>query len=880
MSATIVQRIAVILEAQASQYMSVMKQVESRTQTVVKNLAKVGAAVSLSITAPLTVLTHKATSAFNEYEAALSRMKGLVGLNSEEIAGFSEEIKQLAVVTGKAPVELAAAMENITSSGVKGKAALETLHITARAAAGGLGEVRSVSDTVTSAMNAYGVANLSATRATDILVAAVREGKAEASTFAPVLGNVLPIANEMGISFEEAAGSIAYLTLSTGSAATAATQYQNILAQVLKLNPKREGGKVLAQAGIDVEAFQKAVTDKGLQPALMDLKKSLGAAGLSLKDAFPDVQAMTAALQLTGSNADQAALVLRNVADAAGSVDTAFEAARETTQFGLNVAMAEMSVTMIELGEMVAPVMLRITNSMRLVIAAWNSLSKSSKEVVVRILTIVSAVGPLLVSFAGVLAVLPSIIAGFTVARTSMIAFALSTRAAAASLFSFNTVITIVRRTLLLTSIAANAMWLAITSPIGLVVASIALVTAAVAAVAYAIMGPEGIKAAWETAKAATMSFVNAAIGFMSNFSTNMQILWTWLGENWWTLLTDMGRAIVVFVGNAVHNYGVMVQMQVKLISAFIGWLTIAIPAAFNYVFNVKTWEVIVDFFTSVLMFVGKFMVSLQETFMIGLEAVTEVFSAWGKGIINIISSIATILGQAISDILEGKLPDPIKMMKDFAGVVAKETMAMAGAAGEKVVEATKKVSDALIKEGEVIGAAFDQGASDMNFANTATDIIKDGISQMRNPLDGFKSELGDLPEFVFSKESDAVNAAADAAAEVGANLDKGVDKIGETAGETGDHIDDVAAKAAKAAGAIDGVFMGSLESAMKVDEFMSKLQEADNAKAVKAAAPKPTTATTSNGEQANSHEGRVEKLLQTIADNTKSQFGPANLAS
>lgn len=415
-------------------YMKMMKDSQAETkkaQTTIMNMGKsieavgakirnIGLGLSLAITTPLLLLGRAAQSEFTEFEAALSRMKGLVGLNDTEIQQFSTHIKELAVTTGKAPVELARAMENITSSGIQGAAALETLDITAKAAAGGLGEVRSVSDTVTSAMNAYGIANLSATKATDILVAAVREGKAEADTFAPVLGNVLPIANEMGISFDEAAGSIAYLTLATGSAATAATQYQNILAQTIKLNPEREAGKRLTELGIDVRKFQKSVGEQGLLPSLMKMKEELAKVGMSLKDAFPDVQAMTAALQLTGANSAKAASVIANVGKAAGSVDIAFQAAAKTAKFSFAQAMAESKVMMIELGEIIAPVMGQIISFTREAMKIWKGLSAETKNSVVQFAAVVAVVGPVLVGLGtlltiggGVVATLGAMAAGF-----------------------------------------------------------------------------------------------------------------------------------------------------------------------------------------------------------------------------------------------------------------------------------------------------------------------------------------------------------------------------------------------------------------------------------------------------------------------------------
>jgi TP901 family phage tail tape measure protein len=804
-------------------------------------------------------------------------MKGLVGLTDTEIAGFSETIKALAVETGKPPVELARAMENITSSGVKGEAAIETLVATSRAAAGGLGEVRSVSDTVTSAMNAYGVANLSATDATDILVAAVREGKAEAETFAPVLGSVLPIATEMGIGFDEAAGSIAYLTLSTGSASTAATQYSNLLAQIIRLKPNKEAGKILTQAGVDIEAFQKRVADEGMLPALMGLKTQLAGVGLSMKDAFPDVQAMTAALQMTGANSDQAARVLEGVANAAGSVDSAFAAAQETTQFKLNQAMAELKVTMIEIGDIIAPIMARMNHNLRLGVAQWNSLSRSTKETVVTIMYAASMIGPALIGMAAAAAALPHVTAS------------LKTLASSFGLVRY----------------AATLAWLAATGPVAATLIGMAAVGSIVAGLAYLIIGPEGLKYAWDVSKEAVINFVNGAMGFMANFSTNMQAIFVWLQTNWFTVLTDMGNMIVTLATNGATNFGVLIQTMINLLSAFTGWLTIAIPAAFNVVFNYKVIEYILEFVGKMIGYFGSFLYSLGQMFAQGLQIVIGVFISFGKAVVGIVVGLAGVIGKAISGILSGSIPNPIEMMKEFGAVIAEKAVELAGEAGEKMVAATTAINSALQEEGRQMAESFDAGASDMNFMNTATDIVQDGLSQMKGPLDGFKSELTDLPELIFSREGEAVKAATDAVTDgqgavktgiedivkgaqdsvaglddMNKDIKDGVDELGNSANDSGKSVGALADKAIKAAGAVEGVLQGSLSSAIKIDEYQAKLVEAAKEKEKAKTTAKAGGSQTTQDTAGNTHEGRVEKLLSAIAENTKNQFGPANLAS
>ena len=90
---------------------------------------------------------------------------------------MKDSVLDLAGETARAPGELADAMFFIQSAGLRGAAAMETLEASAKAAAVGLGDTSTIADLATSALNAYGAENLSATAATDVLAAAVREGE-------------------------------------------------------------------------------------------------------------------------------------------------------------------------------------------------------------------------------------------------------------------------------------------------------------------------------------------------------------------------------------------------------------------------------------------------------------------------------------------------------------------------------------------------------------------------------------------------------------------------------------------------------------------------------------------------------------------------------
>ena len=73
-------------------------------------------------------------------------------------------------------------------------------------------------------MNAYKDMNLTATDATDVLTAAVREGKLEASALAGSMGNVLPTASAaLGVSFNDVGAAMAAMSRTGTDAASGNT---------------------------------------------------------------------------------------------------------------------------------------------------------------------------------------------------------------------------------------------------------------------------------------------------------------------------------------------------------------------------------------------------------------------------------------------------------------------------------------------------------------------------------------------------------------------------------------------------------------------------------------------------------------------------------
>jgi TP901 family phage tail tape measure protein len=316
-------------------------------------MRQAGSLMQYTIAAPLLQIGKASLDAAKQFEKSMAMITGLVGIPAAEVAKMGEEILAMAGDVGKAPLELADALYFITSAGVKGAQAMETLDASARAAAAGLGTTQSVADVVTSVINAYPEGLYSAALATDILTAAVREGKAEASSFAPAMGKVLPVAAAFGLRFQDVAATMAALTRFGKPAGTAAIELRQIMASLLK--PTKEASETLEGYGLSAATLRDTMINKGMFAGLEQLKGALGENAEAYAKVFGNVRPLTAITALLGPSMQRNAVIFDELSSAAGDSAAAFEAVQQTASQKWAETSAVLQASLIDIGNGLAP---------------------------------------------------------------------------------------------------------------------------------------------------------------------------------------------------------------------------------------------------------------------------------------------------------------------------------------------------------------------------------------------------------------------------------------------------------------------------------------------------------------------------------------------
>ena len=390
-------------------------QISNSLKSVSSSMMSVGKSLTKFITVPLAAGVLAAAKFGKDFEAEMSKIVGLVGVSQRQVNSWKGDILSMSPAVAKPPKELAEAMYFVTSAGLRGADALDVLKTSAKASAAGLGETKTIADLVTSAVNAYGIKNLSAAQATDILVAAVREGKVETSELAGSLGQVLPLASELGVSFDQVAATQASMTKTGTPAAEAATQLKSVLAGLIK--PSKQAEEQLRAMGTSSEEMRKKIREEGLLKALIELRELTTKYGKeAIARVFPNIRALMGVLDLTGQSLENNKKSFEAVTNSTGMLDKAFKAASETVDFKWNAALSALQANLIKFFDVIksvaVPVLETLVKAFDFVGNAFASLNPFQQKLVAGFAAMAALIGPIIVGIATAIGVLGGIIGG------------------------------------------------------------------------------------------------------------------------------------------------------------------------------------------------------------------------------------------------------------------------------------------------------------------------------------------------------------------------------------------------------------------------------------------------------------------------------------
>ena len=313
---------------------------------------KIGAVVV--VVKKLAKVIQEAIDVAADFQKGLLEVSTLVDDTGGNIMPMLEkQVVDLTTTFGKSQEDMLKATYQAISAGVNAERAGEFLGMAGKLAIGGVTDMETAVDGLTSIQNAYGLALEDMTDVSDKMFVAMRAGKTTIGELSGAIGRVAPISAQMEVSIGEVLAMVASLTKGGIQTSEAVTGVRSAMLEVMRASPRFT--KAAKKFGIEYDLA--TVKTMGFSKWLVYANKQITAQGGKLTDLFGNVRAVTAALALSGKQAQTQAEIMEQMGRSAGETEKAFEKMRK----GLRQSQAEAKQTrqafFKELGDIFLPMM-------------------------------------------------------------------------------------------------------------------------------------------------------------------------------------------------------------------------------------------------------------------------------------------------------------------------------------------------------------------------------------------------------------------------------------------------------------------------------------------------------------------------------------------
>jgi TP901 family phage tail tape measure protein len=286
---------------------------------------------------------RKLTDITMEFETQMTNIKTL--LSDDQISQFGDSLEESArklIRNGHEIETVGKAMFDAISAGVDPAKIDEFNAISEKLAVGGVTELSTATDGLTSVMNAYGLTIEQTNDAADAFFSAQKEGKTTVAELSQNIGQVAPIASKLGISYQELLSSQAALTKQGISTAEATTYLKGAMTALMKPTDtaskmfEKEFGHGLGATEVKAHGFTDILSKLSI---LMEKYPD------QMAEAVPNVRGLTAVMGLAGEGFEEYGSILQKVTTDIGennSLSKAYTKQQQTAEQQMKRAKGEM----------------------------------------------------------------------------------------------------------------------------------------------------------------------------------------------------------------------------------------------------------------------------------------------------------------------------------------------------------------------------------------------------------------------------------------------------------------------------------------------------------------------------------------------------------
>lgn len=567
-------------------------------------MAIAGAGLTAGVTVPVIAMGKGAFDSAASFQTSMNMVRQATGASEEDMASLSAYAKQMGADTIYSAGEAGDAMLELAKSGmtpaqIRGGALATSMDL---AAAGNLGLADAANITV-QAMSMFGIPAEDSAQAANALAGAANASTADVSDLAQGLSQCGTVAANAGWSIQDTTGALAMFADAGINSSDAGTSLKTMLLSLEA--PSDKAAECMAQYGVSL--YNADGSMKNTSAMAQNLQDGLG--GLAAE------QQNAALVTMFGSDATRvAALMMENGAEGVDKYTSAcndqgaaadMANARNSGWAGTMEKMSgAIDTVVMTLGEKLAPIITQVADFIGGLCDAFMGLDPNMQNVILVVVAIVAAIGPLLLIIGSIVLILPTLAAGFAL----------------------------------------------IFSPIGLVIAAIA---ALVAMFVYLWNTNEGFRLAVTTAWDSIVAKVNEVVAYLLPY----------LEQAWASIqnAVQVAMAIIVPIVTAAFNFimntvvpvlGIILSTVGEVFGSILATISGVMDGVSQIISGV--WNVIQGIFQVVCGLINGIVTGDFSQMQAGIESIMNGISSIIEGVWNTIVSIIGGVVNSITSIIEG----------------------------------------------------------------------------------------------------------------------------------------------------------------------------------------------------------------------------------
>ncbi|MED5052702.1 phage tail tape measure protein [Anoxybacillus rupiensis] len=398
-------------------------QMQERLSTVGNNLREVGQkmqsvgqSMAMSFGAAATAIGGAlgfAVKKSMDFEAQIDRVGAVAGATPTEIKKLEQAALDLGASTSKSATEVAQGMEIMAAMGYNTNQILAAMPGIIAAAEASGEDMALVADTVSSALNAFGLSASEASRVADVLAQAANDSAAGVQDMQYTFKYAAPVAKSLGISLEQLAAATEIMSNSGIRGEQAGT---TLRAALIRLSdPPKEAANMLQQLGVRItDANGKMLPFSNIIGQLS--KKTEGMANAQKLAALSTIfgtEAASGMLTVVEAGPQKLDALTKSLQNSGGASQEAAKKMKDNLKGSLEELQGAFETAQITIGNALAPAIEKVAGYIQKLIDWFNNLSPSTQQFIATAAAVAAVLAGVGAAFGVMLAIVGGAVNGF-----------------------------------------------------------------------------------------------------------------------------------------------------------------------------------------------------------------------------------------------------------------------------------------------------------------------------------------------------------------------------------------------------------------------------------------------------------------------------------